>query len=578
MAGVYGAVAQGLESGFNLGLRSDAAIEEKRARKVQEERQVKTDARAEEEFGLRKQIHTDTLARQAVHDQRLADVDTLNALTQRQASVKNKMAGLLEAAGGDVTKVDPSRASVLQAEADEVQRTLDAHNESRYKSVVDKTRQQALDLASKLEAGQVDINTVPGGDLVRAVTASTRRNVGDFMRVDGQPSRIDQAANDIATGMQTKNEGMLLRGANTLLGPELKVGVGQPSPHGGTIVGKEIIKLVPHPQDASKFTPVIRVFVKKDGGQGGGGRSDGATGHYDAPLTQNRSTDPNDTVKFIDMGEAMDRLGRLQTLGQALNRPDLAKKVTDGAKEAGADPGTFLESFYALGGKMPGKTVSRERMDLGGTVKERTLDAHGRVIKEEDFQKTAVPRVFNPNVGRGRGGSGGGSARGVLQAKLDTLEEDLADGVIDAEEYREQRRAIVSGIKPAKGGAGTSKGLSNAELNSTEQGALDSVATKLGLSYDKTAKAFRNTDGTSMTAAQKSQVDNAQAAIRTASRDAAAKGERTGATPLVEAGTAAAKPSPAAKFKVGDVVTNAKGQKAKFGGVDADGKNIWLAP
>jgi len=82
-----------------------------------------------------------------------------------------------------------------------------------------------------------------------------------------------------------------------------------------------------------------------------------------------------------------------------------------------------------------------------------------------------------------------------------------------------------------------------------------------------------------MTGAQKTQLGNARTAASKAIRDAAAKGKRISGTEATEAATGGVKPAAAAaQFKKGETYTNAAGKQAKFGGVDAQGKNIWLAP
>ncbi len=75
-----------------------------------------------------------------------------------------------------------------------------------------------------------------------------------------------------------------MQGANGLFAPQLRRGVGSESPHGGTIVRKEIIGMDPaidgngNPIPGS-FMPRLRVYVQMPGMNGD------RLPYYDAPTT-----------------------------------------------------------------------------------------------------------------------------------------------------------------------------------------------------------------------------------------------------------------------------------------------------
>jgi hypothetical protein len=325
-------------------------------------------------------------------------------------------------------------------------------------------RQQAQDLASKFASGQADPMDpkIAPTDLVKTITATARRPVQDFLGSPDQPAPVKQMVDDFRAGMQTQNEGLTLKALNGLFAPELKTGVGQPSPHGGVIVGKQIVKILPAPpggpegQDpnAGKVTPVLRVFVREGGPQAGVGETarmatneqqqfggpPGATGHYDAPVTQNRSSDPNDPIAHISMDDAMQRVSQMETLVSAMDHPELRAKVAQGLKEAGPAPQEFLNALYATGGTMPAKQETYENIPIGprGTLRV-TKNAQGKEIGREML--TGAP----------------GATGGPLAKKLADIEAaDLTP------QQKEQAKSVAVGLTKVK--AGSTAGAASAAL------------------------------------------------------------------------------------------------------------------
>lgn len=400
-----------------------------------------------------------------------------------------------------------------------------------------------MNWASRLQTGQTNLEDTSPRDLYMNVTALTGRKPEEL-------PAMRQNIEDVQAGLETGNKGLVLQGINGMMGPSLKKGIGGPSPYGGTIVRKEIIGLDParsadgqdHPD---KFIPRLRVYVKTD---------DGKTKYYDAPVTKNRSTDPNDPVVAVNIADAMDFMGNMSVLTTALEHPEIKAKLDEGAKVAGGSAQKYLDELQAA--SRPKPKIKHEEVKRGNVITRITTDeSTGKELGREDFPVGATPRVFRPP-------SGGGGARGALQAKLDAIDAGVEDGTFDEDEAATMKKSVLSGIKPT---AGKGKGPSNAELNAGEQKALDAVAGKLGLEYDSNLKTYKNRDGTPATIEQKNRVAAAKEAINKTSRDAAAKGERTGATALVGAGEGAA--GAKAKYKEGDTATNPQtGKKLVFKG------------
>lgn len=503
MAGVSGGLAAGLESGFRLGLDADAATERKRATAVDETLRREAGARADTDLQLRQK-------REARDEQRQGLRENLDLLDRQDKVVRtrqNEIVGLSTAAQ---TANQPI--------------PMDLANEyGKNAETLAKIRQQSLDFFSRAQSGQIDPLAAPPAELYTNLVAATGMPLAEL-------KNVPKYSDDVQAGLKTGNQGLVVQGMNGLLAPQLRRGVGSASPHGGMITRKEIIGLDPavdadHKPLPGKFMPRLRVYVKTDGGEK----------YYDAPMTRDGSGDDDDQVAVIDVKNGMDWMGNLGTLAATLQRPDVAARIEQGEKEAGAKTKRYLDELTAIS-RPKKKTTTREKVDLGDRVLDREVDDTGKVIGEKELKKGAAPRVFNPNTGAN-------GSRGALQAKLDALDEDLEAGDITQEQYKEDRRAVVAGIKPP-----TAKGPTARDVADDERAAVNAVAQKLGLAYDANAKDFRNADGTAPTAAQKEKLGAARTAITTAARDAAAKGKRADGSTLAGAGTGAAAPAKTVKF------------------------------
>lgn len=473
------AAAQGIESGFRMGLQIDQIGEEKRARAFQEQRQKDADQRAESDAQLRRQ-REDRAERRDVTDRAYRyGKDRQNEIVESARRVRE--------AGG------PLPPELVE----EYGRNAEA---------LGRVRQESLNYFSRLQTGQTDLNSTSPGDLYMHFTAATGMRPEELPKVQG-------FVNDVQAGMETGNQGLLLQGINGLMAPQLKKGLGGPSPHGGTIVRKEIIGLDPA-RDASgqdhpdKFIPRLRVYVKTD---------DGQTKYYDAPVTKNRSTDPNDPVVAVGIGDAMDWMGNLGVLAAATTHPEIAAKLEEGSRQAGAKAQRYLDELLASSAPTK-KQTTRKNTDLGDRVLVEEEDATGKIVSSRELKKGAAPKVFPPRSG------GGGGARGAVQAKLDAIEEDFSAGDIDEAERAEQRKAVLTGIKPPKPAA--EKQPTNAEVNSAVRDAVKIAANKAGFEYDAGVKSWRNQDGTPLTPPQKKQLAAMEEAAIKAVRDKAATGKR----------------------------------------------------
>ena len=421
MASIGQAAAEGLQAGFGMGLQFDQQKEAKRARAVSEAQQV-------EEMGLRKQHLAEQSARQAKLDARQTDADEYQALKDAHADIMSRA----EAYTAQGQELPPE----LAQQYGESRRRMTEHRDRFVAPKLAAERQGALDFFSGVQAGRVDplADDVTPAQLYRHISLATGRT----------PEQITQAATgarQIQEGLQTGNHELMLRGVNALAAPDLRAGVGQESPHGGVIVKKEVNRLVPvrdangveHPD---KVFPIIRVFVDKKG-------PDGQNLYYDAPLTENRSSDPDDPVKAIDLKRAFDYMGNVGTLAAALQDPRAAAKLARGAQEAGAQTQADLDELNALGRAGAAKHAQ------AGLTRDLLAIRNDPVLTDEQKQEAIDIRLGRK--AKPIAAQVGGLA--ATHAAIDKLP------VSDARKLELKEQAVPGGAR-AKGGAGKGTGVS----------------------------------------------------------------------------------------------------------------------
>lgn len=455
MAGIASSLAQGFESGYGLGLRTDAANESKRRAGVMEENERKQSARAEAELGLRTRAQERLEAQQTEAFERGRAKDVLDVTG---TEIKDLIAA---AATGAATEDMAARYGHLQ-----------------------KVRQGAIDLFTRAKAGQADPKTLDPDDFYIATAMATGRTPED---IQASPKYIA----DIQAGVEGKNPSLTLKGANGLLAPYLRRGLGEASPHGGTIARKEVIGLDPHPQNPEYLIPRLRVYVKTD---------DGAEKFYDAPMTKGGSTGADDQVVGIDMKRAFDFMGNLGTLAAGLSERDIAQKlaqVSPGAKEQTQRWLTELNNRGKASQPKVGATEEKIRAIQKFAVENNvSFDEAARSIQAAGVTPGA-PKQLTPlqtkeiesrikvNEARagklGGGGKGGGSGKaaapgaGVKSAALGGVEAPAdKDEAIDF-----WARAVIAGDRDWQVGIGRSK--TGAQLIEAVKRRVPQLAKQMGL-------------------------------------------------------------------------------------------------
>lgn len=451
------AAARGLESGFRLAMDYTGAQDAKKRRDA-------ADAMAAED-------RTRTITRQDTNDK-------LAALGQQEAQLVAEGKGLAAGEPDEATQRDyVQRLDAVRGAKNSLLATVSGYDPTEVK------RAAAADIQA-LNSG--NLAAIKPGGLTRAVTAATNRPPTDYLRANGQPAPVELAAADFLEGMDAGDEPRAIKGLNVLFAPQLRKGVGQKGRHGGTIVGKEIIDVVPDPrssEDDPRVIPTMRIYV--DSGKGfNGPRPDGvpkgATGYYDAPLTEGRSSDPNDPVKSIPMKKAMDYIGMHLGLVDTLNKPE-AQQLLQADSQSGWDPAQYLGALQSVGAEKPQKLTTKDTViPAGGSLARTTTDAKGNVVDERIVQGNPKPAT-------------GAAARpGTMQQQIAGIDALVEDGTLTEEEGAARKRALASkvttgtkaqglaaGTGGGKGGNTGGKGLSAGE-NRLAQRQLEDTKAEIG--------------------------------------------------------------------------------------------------
>ena len=257
-------------------------------------------------------------------------------------------------------------------------------------------RQESINLFTRVQGFQISLDDVPPKDLYLHWIRATGMTLQEM-------AQMPQHIKDIQDGLQYRNDDLQIKGINGLLGPTyLKRGIGEPSPYGGTITKKEVVRLVPardangvdHPD---KVYPILRVYTDQMG-------PDGQPLYYDAAMTREGTTDPGDEIVPIGLKRGFDFMGNMGTLAELMKRPEIAARLEQGEKEGGAEARKYLEDLTART-KPVRKVAKTEQVDLGDRKFLIRYDEAGKEVSREEMRKGAVPRVFAPPRAGGAGGA-----------------------------------------------------------------------------------------------------------------------------------------------------------------------------
>lgn len=415
----YSAAAQGLETGFGLGMRADELAEARRRNAFQENLQTQADARAASDLALRQK-------REAATEERNARLDTLKALGvvgtrlgQRKTELATA-AGASLAAGGEVPQGIADEYSDVSGQAAQID-------------------QQMRNLASRLAAGQISLDDIPAPDRHQMILSTT-----GF--APEEAPRVVRAIDDFNAGMSDQNWGLVTQSMNTLLRPKLMRSWGAPSAHGGNIDHTEVIGLDPTPDNPNMVVPRLRVYTTLTD-------ENGQNLYYDAPMTKNGTADPNDPPQAIDVQHGMDWLGNLGITMQAVQNPQVAGLFTDGASANKTRADAYRAELNSLALKYQPKVgATQERINA---VKRYMRDTGITSVQEATAEMHRLGLFGNTGV-----------AAATLEAKLAEVDNQIASGDLSPEDGAALKRQIVSGQRPTSEVDRARIGLYNARMAS----------------------------------------------------------------------------------------------------------------
>jgi hypothetical protein len=464
LASVGASAADGLDSGFRLGLAATAQQDARTQREFENKRQQQLDDERTSQRN-RDNSRQDTQDANAADDRALAGINS-------QIDDHRLAGAALAAQYGGPDKIPGDQGSDYAAKANALSAQRAALLQKRYAPEVAAEQQWAKDTSSRIATGQMSMDDLSPTDTVRLIQATTRRPISDFLRpTDGSNngnSVVGQGIADTTAGIKTNNTSLAVRGAGTLMAPDINEGIGHTAPDGSTITGKSLYALVPAPaqgmqpgqqapvglgaalnaamssastpppaanaqpaptdpnaappaagpaptapttpavpdpdtagaapmtppptagsgtiaptgpapgaalapanaggnmgqimpaaasapapatppapaltpgQDPDKLLPVLQVTAE---------HPDGTQVQYHAPITMNRSTDPNDPIHpGISMSDAMQKMGQMGVLESWANTPQAKAKLQAGLDALGDKQNSFLGAYYAMKG------------------------------------------------------------------------------------------------------------------------------------------------------------------------------------------------------------------------------------
>lgn len=422
--GNYVPAAEGLLSGLERGIglynrliEEPKAREEEAARQAEDRRMVllrrsweiqdrqraEEDRQKSEEAAKRKELAAAQAAADVAEEQQLAaqlkDVDSRIGALSKQAQSAVNFYG--QAVPAEIRAELGKQFAQLARTRDQVLGKITAFAERKAAAA----RAAVQRLSSAQAPGDADPQ-----DVLLAVS-TTGLKVGDLLRgQDGSPSNVEAALRDVAGGVESGDSDAVARAANVLLRPHLMRGVGQIAPDGTPITSKEIVRFVPHPSDPKLVSPVLLV------------RTAGNPQGYIAPLTEQRSTDPNDVPKWVKVDDLLEHADRLRQLVEMVNAPELAARLRSVAAQpgdGGLDPAMMFGLIPGIGPEALKQAGATERAQVKGEAAKEVAEVRARATVSAAAARAA---------GRGAGGAAAGGAGKQKPARMtrDQIEAEVA--------------------------------------------------------------------------------------------------------------------------------------------------------
>jgi hypothetical protein len=197
--------------------------------------------------------------------------------------------------------------------------------------------------------------------------------------------------------------------------------------------------------DPDRVIPVLNVTTQ---------HPDGSTGSYHAPMTVNRSTDPNDPIHpGINISDAMNHMGQLGTLEAWANTPAARAKIAQGQKDLGPNISDFTSAYAAMHGD-PNALQPKGAADPT-SVK---IAAVKTFMNDYNVQHPSAPITFADAMQQVEGKSER-PATGLAGRLADLHDAAVKDGISDKDEATKMQGL---GLLPTPASASGTTGLGDA--------------------------------------------------------------------------------------------------------------------
>lgn len=304
-----------LFQGINQGIQQGTAIANSILDRA---RQAKLDKERQKQVELDRSIQAAGLRRQARQDQIEEGKNQLSLAGQLDSEIANSARNALQS-GGFQSAEEADAYAQKKAQADKLK--------SGGRNAIagyDLERQRGGQIFSDLSSGSKQVEDIPGDQLGNAFVTTFGHSLPELIDSPNSPSPVSAAVAQFHQAIQSGDTKAALGPINVLLKPEIDHGVGQKLDNGDTIVDKKISQILPHPDDPTHAVIGLDVTAQKP---------DGSTYTYHAPLTQNRSGDPNDPVLNFSITKGLDRISKLAELTATVNDPQNAPIFQQKAQE-----------------------------------------------------------------------------------------------------------------------------------------------------------------------------------------------------------------------------------------------------
>ena len=147
-------------------------------------------------------------------------------------------------------------------------------------------------------------------------------------------TQLKSALDDIGTGKFDAGNPQHMKAVNLVMGKKVQEVVGMTGANGEKITSVEVVDVVPNPANPEMLVPELKVQTESGS-------------EYKAPITQNRSANPDDPIVQISLDAAIQKAMATRQLYQFLDRDDLKSVVNQQIQRVSA-PYTKIDGGIAF--------------------------------------------------------------------------------------------------------------------------------------------------------------------------------------------------------------------------------------